>query len=192
MVTKNNKNKMVLAIDIETSGPRLSLNGIVSVGCCLGDLRGNTVAKNRFDFKLEKHQVFDSDCTRQFWSRIGPKRALQTIQNSQISPKLATAGFAALLDTYDTDFDLTIITDNPGFDLYFLNYYFDKYLGRKPINYKMGNKYRPIIDSTSYVKGAMGKYYKNKKHLYFNDIKHDHLPDNDAEFIYKCYMKYRL
>lgn len=177
------KPAMVLAVDIETSGPRVLQNGILAIGMCLGTVHGRVLDKHRIDVKLDMNRVFDTQCMEDFWNKTGPKQVLDVIRQHPLSPKAAIEEFVRRVDSYDTMYDLIIISDNPTFDLYFLNYYVEYYLQRKPLNYKFGEHYRKLVDA-----GSM----RRKKQLRLPPgVKHDHFPENDAEYIYMCYMRNR-
>ena len=76
-------------------------------------------------------------------------------------PISTIADFANYVDDLDKQFDnLTILSDNPSYDISFINYVYDVELNRKPILYvatqffnsveKHNNKYRIVIDQNSY------------------------------------------
>lgn len=179
----------ILAVDIETSGPSLKSNGILAIGICLGDLRGNVDKKERINVCLEEEHCFDDVCLSNFWNKPGPSLVLRTIQIDPLTPKDAIQKFVSILDEYDRLYNLTIVSDNPTFDFYFLSYYMDKYLCRKPLNYKFGKTYRNLVDTCSFSRGH--RLRSGDKRLTQNmskDIKHDHLPENDAEYIYTRYV----
>jgi hypothetical protein len=179
---------MVLAIDIETSGPSLLKNGILSIGYCLGTTTGSVVHKKRIDVRLEPHHEFDPLCLAEFWEKEGPKQVLHTIQQAPWSPAEAIRAFVADLDAYDTQYRLTVLSDNPAFDFYFLSYYMEVYLGRKSLQYKHGLTYRSVVDSASLARGRLGSQYRSSMRQVFPNVYHDHFPDNDAEYIYMCYV----
>ena len=178
---------MILVIDIETSGPSVTKNGILAIGYCLGDLNGRVYDKRRIDLQL-MDKVFDEQCKKDFWETTGPDEVLKTIQQAPLSPKEAMSKFILLLDDYDTQYHLTIMSDNPSFDFYFINYYMDIYADRRPINYQFGKTYRPLINFNSFSKGRFGACYRKHPSRNLHTIKHDHYPENDAEFIYGCYI----
>ena len=69
---------------------------------------------------LDKHHTFDKTCLVHFWNKPGPTAVLTDITANPLPPKQAIAKFAKMVDAYDTLFTLTIISDNPTFDLYFI------------------------------------------------------------------------
>lgn len=182
------QSKMYLSVDIETSGPSVMTNGILAIGLCLGDSTGNTVIKKRIDVQLDLIHSFDPVCVENFWLKSGPQKVLKVIQANPIPAVEAIKLFIDFVDEYDSKYNLEIISDNPTFDFYFLNFYLDKYLYRKPLNYKFGHTYRTLTDSTSFLRGFFGPKYRNMT-VKFPGIKHDHFPENDAEYILMCYIQ---
>ena len=63
------KTILLCALDIETSGPKLIKNGILSIGICAGTVSGNILVKKRIDLKLEEDQTFDKDTYDNFWKK---------------------------------------------------------------------------------------------------------------------------
>ena len=63
------KTILLCAIDIETIGPKLIKNGILSIGICAGTVSGNIIVKKRIDVKLEEDQTFDKDTYKNFSTR---------------------------------------------------------------------------------------------------------------------------
>lgn len=182
----------IFSIDIETSGCNLISNGIISIGYCLGDVSGNVVEKERISFCLE-NMVFEQRCYDEFWSKNYDILHVLQLEAKPILQQIKK--FADKLDEFDSKYDLRIISDNKDFDLAFINYYFAKYLDRKPINYKFGsNEYRPTYDTDSYSRGVMQMNYDNiwtsdktlmEKFNFNIECIHSHYPDDDAEYIYK-------
>lgn len=83
----------------------------------------------------------------------------------------------------------------------FINYYFNNYLDRLPINYILddGSKYRSIFGTDSYARGVLHQNYDVPwtldKHIAekFNirvENTHTltHLPDDYAEYIYRFHL----
>lgn len=179
------KDSKILVIDIETSGPSVLKNGILAVGYCLGDMYGNVLEKKRVNFELDDRKEFDSVCMNEFWNRSGPKKALDVIRKNTINEKRATEIVVSRIDEFDSKYDLLLVSDNPSFDFYFLNYYVELYMSRKPLNYALGKKYRRIYDAKSLMIACKKKY----KDFKFKNVSHDHLPENDSEYIYKYYQQ---
>lgn len=183
----------ILAIDIETNGPQMMKNEIISIGYCLGDTEGNILRKRRINFHFTSE--FERSC-RVFWNK--QSNILLELQRDQLENSLAIQTFIDDVDNFDGLYDLRIISDNPSYDLSFLNFYMSKYLDRLPINYihNNGDSYRCIFCTDSYSRGVLGSDYTNPwtydsdiigKHKLLIDSKHSHYPDDDAEYIYQLH-----
>jgi DNA polymerase III epsilon subunit-like protein len=186
------QNIRLLALDIETTGANLIHNAMIAIGFCLGDPLGNVIEKGRFCFAMEKHHVYEKRALTEFWDHH--KDILEIITKEARPIESEIKRFADILDGFDKKYDLRIITDNPQFDVGFINYYFAKYLNRNPISYKFGTIYRPIYDTDSYSRGVLKMGYKSmwtddkfisEKFQLQVTAKPTHLPDDDAEYIYK-------
>ena len=186
---------LLCAIDIETSGPKLIKNGILSIGICAGTVSGNIIVKKRIDLKLEDDQTFDKNTYDNFW--INNINVLETIKKDAINPKDAMIEFMKIINYLDENYQLIIISDCITFDIGFINYYLAKYLDRKPLTYDYKENFRPVYDSDSYNRGVVKATYRN---IYTNDIQImkklnfsvkkngiNHMPEDDAEYIYNLH-----
>lgn len=68
---------------------------------------------------------------------------------------------------------LTFVSDNPAYDFQWINFYFDKYLGRNPF----GHSGRRIAD---FWAGLERDWYSTQKWKKYRVTPHDHNPVNDA------------
>ncbi len=186
---------LLCAIDIETSGPQLIKNGILSIGICAGTISGNIVLKKRIDIKLEEDQIFDKHTYDNFW--IKNLNVLEIIKKNAIAPRDAMIEFMKIINYLDENYQLIIISDCITFDIGFINYYLAKYLDRKPLTYDYKDTFRPVYDSDSYNRGVVKATYRN---IYTNDIQImkklnftvkkngiNHMPEDDAEYIYNLH-----
>lgn len=189
-----NKNKLLIAVDIETSGCQFSKHGILAIGFCIGDLNNiHNNNKYRINFALDENIVFEKRCMDEFWSKNMNK--LEELKKDQYSPKQGIQKFIDYIDNFEKTFELIFISDNPTFDFGFINYYLDKYLDRRPLSFNsIDNSYRPLFDTDCYTRGVLNLDYSNiwtsdadiinKLNIKLpNNIIHDHLPENDAEYI---------
>ncbi len=189
------KTILLCAIDIETSGPKLIKNGILSIGICAGTISGNIIVKKRIDVDLEDEQDYDKDTYDNFW--IKNVDVLNEIKKNPLQPKNAILELMKIIDYLDQNFQLIIISDCVSFDVGFINYYLAKYLDRKPLTYNYKGEFRPVYDSDSYNRGVIKASYKQ---IYTNDniimrkLKFEirqnglkHMPDDDAEYIYNLH-----
>jgi hypothetical protein len=184
----------ILSVDIETNGPNLLKNEIISLGYCIGSITGKIIKKERINFAYNTE--FEPSCL-EFWKKN--QKILEYISQDQLEPEFAIKKFIDCVDDLDNKYDLRIITDNPSFDISFINYYLNKYLNRLPINYVLGNgnNYRCIFYTDSYSRGVLHQNYINpwtsdsaiinKFKLKINSS-HNHYPDDDAEYIYNLHI----
>lgn len=188
----------ILAIDIETSGPRPSKDFILSIGWCLGTTDGRIIDNSRIDFKPPLDATFDQFTFDNFWKNHRTK--LSTFTTTGRNHVTAISDFATVIDTFDGEYDLRIITDNPAFDMGFINYAFDIHLNRLPITYLLNDQryYRPIFDTDSFNRAFLGQQHDQmwtsdsdviaKLGSEIDVADHDHWPENDARHIYKLHV----
>lgn len=187
---------IILSIDIETSGCNVIKNGIISIGYCFGDLKGNVLKKGRLSMNLEDNLEFEERCFTQFWSKN--LEILTNLQNEAKPIREQLNKFVQMLDDYDKIYDLRIISDNKDFDLGFINYYLAKYLDRNPLHYKLNEEYRSTYDTNSYSRGVLRMTYEDSRitdetimekfNFTIDNCVHNHYPDDDAEYIYKFHL----
>lgn len=66
---KSSNHMILIAFDIETTGPILLRNAIIELGvCALNSNSGATLGKESWDIKMEKHEEWDVDTLRDFWN----------------------------------------------------------------------------------------------------------------------------
>ena len=219
-----NKPTILFAIDIETTGCILTLHKIVALGYCAIDFEtGKIILKKRINFKLDDindvsslkdlRNVTDREelkkrlpesiepkCWAEHWAEHLDQLKIFQTEDPQ-SPEDGIRHFVEDLDNMDSEYKVAIITDNPSFDITFINYYLSVYLLRRPIAYMLGGEgYRSIFDTDSYTRGVLGKDYSclwtfdseiiNKLEINLDsNIVHDHMPENDAEYIAQLHRK---
>jgi DNA polymerase III epsilon subunit-like protein len=192
----NNKQTILCSIDIETSGPNMIKNGILSIGICAGTINGTIIIKKRFDLKLDDNITFDKNTFDNFWKKN--LRVLNEIQQNPIDSKNGITQFINLIDKLDKEYVVIIISDCVTFDIGFINYYLAKYLDRNPLTYKFSTEFRPVYDTDSYARGFLKKDYKNIYTLDTDIMKKlniqisinkklQHLPEVDAEYNYNLH-----
>ncbi len=184
------KQIIIIALDIETNGSYVLKNEIISIGYCIGDEDGNVKVKGRFD--LEATSAMEQRCQTEFWSKHMDKYA--ALQKDAISQAEGAYRFMHLIDDLDEKYKLRIIVDNPAFDVKFIDVLLERHLGRRPLHYKHNKHYRSIYDIDSYTRGVLGlqlsDMWTDDKQLIEKfslkiDANHTHMPDDDAEYIYK-------
>jgi len=186
----------LLAIDIETNGPSTRHNSILSIGWCLGGLDGKVLVKRRVDLKPQKKKSMDPYTQRTFWDARA--ETLSALQINAMEPATAIRIFLRELDAYDRIFSLRVLTDNPAFDMAFINEYVQWFVDRPPIAFKFGDKskYRPIYDTDSFNRAFLCQSHENawtmdadvEEKLGVRVRAADHFPENDAEHIYELHV----
>lgn len=175
----------LLAIDIETGGPQASRHPLIAIGTCVRDVTGY---KEKRIFRLPFHEaLFDIDCVREFWSKH--QDILDKITALPVSTIQDVANYIDSVDKAHSD--LAIVSDNPAYDIGFINHYYDVQLNRKPLQYRYDGKYRIIVDKDSYMWAMMPESAEpwiydtaaGKKFGFYIEANHDHMPNNDAEHI---------
>ncbi len=179
---------VIIALDIETSGSRVSKNGIIAVGYYIGTIDNREIEKGTIYFNLENKE-FDDDCKAQFWVKHIQKQVLAKANQFGLPPDQAIFKLISIIDRMDQIYKCDIISDNPVFDCGFINYYLDVYLNRPPLQYKLGKYHRHIVDVRSMIHNRdLWKKTKEEIRKKYPNIKHDHDPMNDATYIYFSYI----
>jgi len=191
----------IFAIDIETRGQGPVSHGLISIGVCVGSTTAEKVIdKRRFDFLPLTDQQMEKRCWDEFWSVNQPQ--LKKLKQNAQDPIKQIKAFRTFLDEIDQRFDsVYILSDNPGFDFGVINYYLD--LAKLSVlNYKQTKdgklEYRNNHDADSYARGKLSygfdqQWISNEDVVkvvganHLNTKDHDHMPENDAEFIYKLH-----
>ncbi|MCK4501111.1 hypothetical protein KAU11_11490 [Candidatus Babeliales bacterium] len=195
------KGVVVFALDIEARGQGPKRHGIMSIGVCVGSTQENKVIhKERFDMLPLEGQEMEKRCDKEFWSNNVSQYYRLTKNGKAASIQIKT--FRDLLDKCDREYDdVYVVCDNPGFDFGMINYYLD-YFQLPTLNYKINPSgslsYRNNHDSDSYSRAVLNynfdePWMSNKVLIgeiganELNADDHDHMPENDAEFLYKLH-----
>lgn len=185
--------RMRFFVDIESSGSNVCDNFIIAIGY-YADLPDNPEIELRLPHKARfaltnqgTNRIYDPDCLSQFWQKHPVvhdqlQREARPIEESLVQ-------FMTALDRFDYAYDVTIYTDCSHYDIGFLNDYLAKFLKRGPLSTLFGKQstFRPIVDTDSFIEGVKAVTGKTNypKFIAFDGVKHDHFPDNDAE--YNCH-----
>jgi hypothetical protein len=84
--------------------------------------------------------------------------------------------------------NLTLVTDNPSYDLTHIDVMLHRLFKRQPLRYTSTGEYRWVEDPSDVV-GDLGKKEEFTKSVE-SEVVHDHWPENDAHFNYLM-MLYR-
>ncbi|HUX80603.1 MAG TPA: 3'-5' exoribonuclease [Alphaproteobacteria bacterium] len=179
----------VLALDIETSGCSLKKHGIVSIGASLQDKNSNELDSFQINVTLPEGHTYEERCVKEFWSEN--KKIYEFVQQNAVAPSIAMGKFCTFLRQVETRYpELIVVSDNPSFDVAWLNLYLSEYTDRLPLNYTEDNTYRIIWDTYSMQKvltcerGDFESSWELPEKLGFKSKwPADHNPLNDARTI---------
>ncbi len=190
----NKAGHYVLAFDIEASGSSLTQNGIVSVGSSLQDENSNELKSFQVNLALPENRSYEESCLKNFW--LKNLEAYEFVSKNALPPKEAMTQFYNYLESIEKEYpELIIISDNPTFDIAWLNLYLAEYTDRLPLNYSAKKEYRMIWDSSAVQKTLLSiktgdftsKHGHIKKLGFESKWVHNHNPLNDARRIADFY-----
>ncbi len=195
------KGKVYLAMDIETTGQYLGRNAMIAVGMVVMDDEMN-ILKNFTVCLKENGKEREERCMKEFWEKQ-PAELFSNIIKNGIDPQIAMNMLVEwLLDVEMTYGDrLVVVSDNPAFDVAWINYYLATYTVR-PMLYNGWNdqkqeyEYRRIWDTDSAFHGALviqkGEIVEwgLEKELHVQNEKwnNSHVPEEDASNIAANYI----
>jgi hypothetical protein len=199
--------RVVVAFDIEGRGMSMMRNGLNAIGWCVMDCETlERLEKGYVCVQPLPGQEFEKRCLEEFWHAKPEHRViLDRIESESIPAKdaidIVKTNIVRWQNTYAIAF---IASDNVAFDIAFLNYYFD-YFGYPPLLYHQTESgaaggYKTVHDTYSYAAGVMGWKHSDPSQrgskadrickAFDLSIKaeHNHMPDNDAEYIAEMYL----
>jgi hypothetical protein len=185
-------NYHVLAVDIEASGPSLKKNGIVSIGASILDAFSNEKDSFQINLSLPEGKEYEENCLNEFW--LKNIQAYNFVQTNATNPKIAMQEFVNFIDNAERFENLKIVSDNPSFDIAWLNHYILEFTERVPLGYTASNEYRIIWDTHSMQKTLLAMKGDSRSEWGLPEklgLKshwmHDHNPLNDARTIADYY-----
>lgn len=191
-----------VAIDIETSGPYMRKNALLAFGVCV--MRrdtGEVLMKKGYYLGVEQGTVYDPVTWESFWSKnLDVLREIDAKAKTS-SPATVMYQFAEDIDAFGTSDNLTLVSDNPAYDIPWLldrlQLYMMEASGRSRHILKQ-TSYTMPVSTECYARGVMqmtGNMTKIRDMLKFlgleklpDHIVHDHRPENDAHAI--AYLHY--
>ena len=206
------KHEILVSVDIEKAGPYLEQNPVISVGFCVGNTEGEVLEQKRFNIKINWpgeytslfHSIintisnffyprnFDEECWTSFWSKL-PTNVIEDCKKNAKDEETTWIEIALYLDELENRYPedthkIKFLTDNASFDIGNIDYYLEKYTGRKPMRYSESGKYRSIIGSDDMFFMIPERIRKEYSDKIDSQVKHDHNPVNDAHYIYLQYV----
>lgn len=193
----------MFVIDIEGRGPNAYLNGIVSIGVCVGDITG-VIEKRRFDLLPYDNQSMDIKCKADFWDKN--PGLLEKLERNSLRPEKGIREFRHYLDEWDQKVknsdELYIVCDTPGYDFHFINSYLDRE-GLQPLCMRYNPQrndydFRALHDADSYARGyckqlpqdpwvSNSDLIKTYNLAPLPDTLKPHMPEDDAESIFRVH-----
>lgn len=189
----------LFAIDIEQSGPVISIDKIISIGiCCIKLFDGSLIYKGKINLEYGNIENFDKTTYDEFWS--SRLLLLNELSQNQVSPIIGIQQFYDVYCLLDSQYDLRVISDNVASDIAFINYYLGFYLQKPGMLYTRKNKYRPVFDTDSFHRGIIRQNYNDvwtydsnvitECNLLAGDLPtRDHRPENDAHYIAELHRR---
>jgi 3'-5' exoribonuclease-like protein len=136
---------------VETSGSSFSQNGLLSIGASLQDQDSNELESFQVNVALPQDRNYEQRTLEEFW--LKNPTAYEFVQQNPLLPKEAMDAFCEFLQRVEEAYpQLMVVSDNPSFDIAWLNLYLNLYTMRLPLNYSAQNEYRFIWDVHSMLK----------------------------------------
>ena len=159
------KGKVYLGFDVETTGQYLGRNAMVALGMKLLDDEMNELDHCSVCLK-EDGREREQRCMDEFWANHEAR--FKEICEKAVDPQIAMGIVVDWLVDVEKKYDgqLVLVTDNPGFDVAWINYYLSMYTKRPTLYYGLSKKtngdafvyeyeYRRIWDTDSVFHGAL-------------------------------------
>lgn len=151
-----------------------------------------------------KTQKFEERCLQEFWLNEekcpGGKEKMQTMMAEAVDPIEGIKQFRAILSRYDdgVNYEAKVISDNIVFDGGWIDYYLSL-AGLPRLQHDAKGWYRRVFDTVDYRRGACHMDYGDRwmgekdiiNHfgLTVNPDDHTHMPEEDAEYIYRFHLQ---
>ncbi len=203
--------EQLIAVDIETIGDFIEVpegsdmkpSSLISIGMVRVNVKtGKVEASKRISLKEEEGHDFEPRCLEEFWNKEDPvgsgkrplMKLLKEFRTEAKPPKQAMQEFADWMDEQEEKHpDIGVWGDCLSFDYGWLTVYMQRYLGRRSMLFRKGDKWRPIRDTGSYARGLTRWSGEPGKEMWARlarmipdlpdeDI-HNHDPVQDASYI---------
>ncbi|AIB52182.1 hypothetical protein E24_00498 [Faustovirus] len=175
-----------LAIDIEKLGDYQNAH-IIAVGFCLGNAHGDVLETKMWAVSPGERDHIEPRCKSEFWDRF-PQLLADFIALGRPAC-VVYSEIAAWLDGLEAKYpNITILSDNPSYDLGGFDNLMYRFTGRLPLRYSRAHVYRCVTDYSEQLWAlgpGVGKRVCELAAARMNlteDNKHN--PAKDAEFIY--------
>lgn len=178
--------QVCLAVDIEAMGAPLGSH-VVAIGFCLGDANGKVLERRSFYIKPPLTATFEPRCKAEFWDKH--PGLFESFLDKAVDANDAYREVGQFLSSLEKYNRVTILSNNPAFDLTHLDVALEKYLDRIGLRYSddsSGNKYRWVADYSerTYAIGVSDEVDALAMKIAGLESKDLHDPANDALLIY--------
>jgi hypothetical protein len=134
MASVERKPLLFLSFDIESDGPAPGLNSMLAMGWAGFDETGQLV------FEYEAHltplpEAVPNDKTMSWWKLPENQTAWDYVQTDQRDPGEVCRECASHLERLAATYTLEPVAWPAAFDWQYINYYFNRFLGRNPLGY---------------------------------------------------------
>jgi hypothetical protein len=193
---------VVIAIDIETTGPRMGVNGLVAIGV----VALNSADASLMDWRLLKvdtrHSLWDEDCVREFWNKYRHMLEFLTTASgvgTDVLLDVAEAArqlFAWIQMWREHSKTLLIVSDFPQFDAGWINHAFAT-ANLPPLYTPAPGVWQKVLDTNAFHRGlkfaavALGISERDMPRVDVRDLRHSHNPCEDARYIGVKYLRTR-
>lgn len=144
------KRPLYISTDIETNGPLIGINSMLSLGSAAFSETGDIVST--FEVNLEElpFGLEDEKCMKEFWANW-PEAYATARENPQPCSE-AMGSYLAWLKTFE-DRSLVFVAYPANFDFSFVQYYLLNYTGECPFGYC-------ALDMKSFAMALLGKTFE--------------------------------
>lgn len=196
----DDKPRLLIAVDIEASGASMTRHKVMSIGVFVAEFNDKKpdgykeIDKRRFNFLIDYEHDFEPRCVEEFWSKY-PEQ-LEACKIDAKDPKIMWREFADYIDSYEKKYKVKFLSDNPSFDIAWIDYAYDTILDRLPMRFTTDKKFRSVCNAGNVYETAVEVFLDKEKaeslttYVYANSC-NDHNPINDAHRIFLKYYKVR-
>lgn len=136
--------KVYMGIDVETTSQYLSNGAMIALGAVVMDAGGKTLHTFKVCLAVPPYKGWEPRCLAEFWLHHETLKA--AIERDAIDAEKAMRGFARWLNLMDLVYGdrLVLLTDNPAFDVAWINLYLHQYTNRPSLYY--GFSFDKVVD----------------------------------------------
>jgi DNA polymerase III epsilon subunit-like protein len=173
-------NAVLVAFDIETTGSRMMLHGMIELGAVAIDVNSNVLSRFSVEIKLDEKRTWEKRCLEEFWCNKSWKtlpeetneqklfkkekkrvykclkqKVERVVKGEGHEPPKAMKMFVEWMDEIGAKYgedNIQFISDTVSFDSSWINYYLE-YCDHAPLHIFFNNKFKDVICTRSYAQG---------------------------------------